>query len=51
MTEADETKKQKRMTCVDSELQVCTWVQSLEADFSAITRNKTPLNLLSTKIF
>ena len=50
--EADETKKQGRRT--HSVLQVCTQVQGHEATllaFSAITQNKTPLNLLPTKIF
>ena len=34
--EADETKKQGRMTCADSTLQVCTQVQGHEADIALV---------------
>ena len=41
LMEADETKKQGIMTCVDSALQVCTQVQSHEADITGIQCNYT----------
>ena len=51
---ADGTKKQGRMICTDSVLQVCMQVKGREADIALVqcnyTQNKTPRNLLTTKI-
>ena len=39
--EADKTKKQGRLTCVDSALLVCTWVQGREANIAGVEYNYT----------
>ena len=39
--EADETKKQGRITHADSECQVCTSVQGREADITGVQCNYT----------